>query len=292
MDLEKKPAGTGAASAVRDAELRQRRRILVTLALLLIALAIVLIRNRDDWFASPEETTAEIQPVAAAPLASSAPVSAPVPAMSPSNDEPKLHAKGAERAANQTKAKTTSKAATKKSNAKAIQLAGLPASANTFTPSISRTALPPLQVEVVAGDQRRAMRPVPPATVRVDTSTGAPNRAEPGTEPVPGEPSTVPSQAAERVRMSPEAVQVLSHPVEPNYPLLAKEMKVQGSVVLQVVISREGTIQDLRVVSGPTILANAAMEAVRQWRFKPYIQNGEAVETEARITVNFTISTT
>jgi protein TonB len=69
-------------------------------------------------------------------------------------------------------------------------------------------------------------------------------------------------------------------------------MKVQGSVVLDAVIGRDGTIQTLKIVSGPTILANAAMEAVRQWRFKPYLQAGEAVETEARITVNFTISTT
>jgi protein TonB len=69
-------------------------------------------------------------------------------------------------------------------------------------------------------------------------------------------------------------------------------MKVQGSVVLDAVIGRDGAIQTLKIVSGPTILANAAMEAVRQWRFKPYYQEGAAVETEARITVNFTISTT
>jgi protein TonB len=69
-------------------------------------------------------------------------------------------------------------------------------------------------------------------------------------------------------------------------------MKVQGSVILDAFIGRDGSIQALKIVSGPTILANAAMEAVRQWRFKPYLQAGQAVETEARITVNFTISTT
>jgi protein TonB len=97
--------------------------------------------------------------------------------------------------------------------------------------------------------------------------------------------------AAERVRLSPEAQQVLSRPVGPSYPLLAREMKVQGSVVLDAVIGRDGTIQDLHIVSGPAILASAALEAVRQWHFKPYYQNGQPVETEARITVNFTIST-
>ena len=73
--------------------------------------------------------------------------------------------------------------------------------------------------------------------------------------------------------------------------MLARQMKVQGSVVLQALIGKDGLIQDLRVLSGPGILSTAAQEAVRQWRFKPYLQNGQAVETEANITVNFTIST-
>ena len=61
--------------------------------------------------------------------------------------------------------------------------------------------------------------------------------------------------------------------------------------MLQALIGQDGAIQALRVVSGPAILAEAAREAVKQWRFKPYYQSGRPVETEARITVNFTIST-
>jgi protein TonB len=68
-------------------------------------------------------------------------------------------------------------------------------------------------------------------------------------------------------------------------------MKVQGAVAIQALIGASGEIQDLRILSGPSILASAAQEAVRQWRFKPYLQNGQPVETQARITVNFTIST-
>ena len=97
------------------------------------------------------------------------------------------------------------------------------------------------------------------------------------------------TNAAERVRLSPDAVQVVQHSVQPDYPLLAKEMKVQGSVVLQALIGKDGNIQDLHVLSGPAILSEAARQAVKQWRFRPYMQNGEAVETEARVTVNFTI---
>jgi periplasmic protein TonB len=99
------------------------------------------------------------------------------------------------------------------------------------------------------------------------------------------------ADATGRVHLSPGAAEILSRPVEPNYPLLAKQMKVQGAVVLEALIGRDGNIQDLHVLSGPTILSAAAREAVKQWRFRPYLQSGLAVETEARITVNFTIST-
>ena len=67
-------------------------------------------------------------------------------------------------------------------------------------------------------------------------------------------------------------------------------MNVQGSVLLQVRIGTEGNIEDVQVVSGPDILSAAAVQAVKQWHFKPYLQEGRAVETEAHITVNFNIS--
>jgi len=99
------------------------------------------------------------------------------------------------------------------------------------------------------------------------------------------------ANAAERVQMSADTSDVVSRPVQPDYPLLARQMKVQGSVILQALIGRDGLIQDLRVVSGPPILATAAQDAVKQWHFKPHYQGSDAVETQARITVNFTIST-
>ena len=60
-------------------------------------------------------------------------------------------------------------------------------------------------------------------------------------------------------------------------------------MVLQAIVGTDGTIQTLRVLSGPAILTAAAQQAVRQWRFKPYLQNGQPVETKATITVNFSI---
>jgi periplasmic protein TonB len=66
-------------------------------------------------------------------------------------------------------------------------------------------------------------------------------------------------------------------------------MKVEGSVLLQALIAADGSIRDLRVLSGNPILTSAAVEAARQWRFAPYVQNGRPIETQAKIMVNFTM---
>jgi protein TonB len=68
-------------------------------------------------------------------------------------------------------------------------------------------------------------------------------------------------------------------------------MKVQGRVDLDVHIGKDGGIQALNVLGGPTILADAAREAVKQWRFRPHLEDGQPVETQVPITVDFTIST-
>ena len=75
--------------------------------------------------------------------------------------------------------------------------------------------------------------------------------------------------------------------VEPVYPRIAVLSGVQGQVKLHAIIARDGSIQSLNVTSGHPMLASAALEAVRQWRYRPYILNGEAVEVETFITVNF-----
>lgn len=152
---------------------------------------------------------------------------------------------------------------------------------------VSRTALPPLEVEVVAGDSHHIVRAGNNA-VRVELPNSDPSTRPDGAPPQAS--TTVPPVGAQ-VRMSADTSHVLVHPVQPSYPMLARQMKVQGAVVLQALIGADGSIQDLKVLSGPAILASAAQEAVRQWRFKPYLQNGVPSETEAKITVNFTIST-
>jgi protein TonB len=75
--------------------------------------------------------------------------------------------------------------------------------------------------------------------------------------------------------------------VQPRYPQNALTMRVQGAVELQATINKEGNISNLKVVKGDAVLARAAAEAVHQWRYKPYYLNGEPVDIETQITVNF-----
>jgi len=75
--------------------------------------------------------------------------------------------------------------------------------------------------------------------------------------------------------------------VEPTYPPLARQARIQGTVVLVAVISKAGTIDNLRLVSGHPMLVGAALDAVSQWRYRPYILNGDVIEVETQITVNF-----
>ena len=75
--------------------------------------------------------------------------------------------------------------------------------------------------------------------------------------------------------------------VEPVYPHIASISGIQGQVKLHAIIARDGRIQSLNVISGHPLLAHAALEAVEQWRYRPYILNGERVEVETFITINF-----
>jgi protein TonB len=105
-------------------------------------------------------------------------------------------------------------------------------------------------------------------------------------------PVAVPKVATpQRVRVSSGvSTGLLIKKVTPNYPQLAKQARIQGSVVLQAEISKEGTIQNLQLISGHPMLAPAAIEAVKQWRYKPYLLNGEPVAVETQVVVNFSLS--
>jgi len=231
----------------------QRKRMLIALGVLMVALVAVVAKDWDFWFPTPEEA-----PESATPRRAPATTAATTPATFPSAS---------------------------KADRKSSKATESPAVA-PFSATTERTVLPPLQVEVVAGN-RHTKVPARNSAIHLDMGSGAaspvPQGAEVTREPV--------ASSADRVQLSQQAVQNVTVSVPPDYPLLARQMKVQGAVILQALISREGSIQELQIVSGPGILAAAAREAVKQWRFKPYYQSGQPVETQARITVNFTIST-
>jgi periplasmic protein TonB len=94
-----------------------------------------------------------------------------------------------------------------------------------------------------------------------------------------------------RIRLAQRIVEAnLIHDVAPAYPPEAGRARIEGTVVLLAVIGKDGTVQDVRVESGLPILAQAAIDAVKQWRYRPYLLNGEPVEIDSRITINFTLS--
>ena len=80
---------------------------------------------------------------------------------------------------------------------------------------------------------------------------------------------------------------MLFYRVIPAYPATSRAMRISGRVELQATISRDGAIENLRVVDGPALLRAAAEEAVRQWRYRPYLLNGDPVEVETTINVDF-----
>jgi TonB family protein len=231
----------------------QRKRMLIALGILLVALVAVVLKDWDFWF--PPDVGTQEAVVRSKNKSQSVPVAKSTPAPTQEHKSVKTPAPSA------------------------AQQAPLSATAE-------RAALPPLEVEVVAGNRHVGV-PAKSNAIRVDVDSGATSTAASAATAV----ANPTSGSGERVQLSPQATQNVTVSVAPAYPLLAREMKVQGAVSLRALISREGSIQEIQILNGPSILASAAREAVKQWHFKPYLQNGQPVETQARITVNFTIST-
>jgi protein TonB len=105
-------------------------------------------------------------------------------------------------------------------------------------------------------------------------------------------PVTVPkSVTPHNVRVSSGVAQgLLIREVRPQYPALARSALIQGAVVLQATIGKDGSIQNLHMLSGHPLLIQAAMDAVRQWRYRPYLLNQEPVDVDTTIQVNFTLN--
>jgi TonB family protein len=278
LSLKSAPRQPQNSMAQRPPEPKQRRLMLIALSMLLFALAIVLFRDRDFWF--PDTQEADDQEVTDPSAEAAVPQpSAPM-------------AKADTRVNTRTPSFRRSKPAILNRRADSPTEQSPTADDLPFATVTQRTVLPALEVEVVAGDVHKQVH-AGSNSVHVDLQPGTSAQPDPAppVADVPERPPVNVTNAAEHVEMSADTAEVVSRPVNPDYPLLARQMKVQGSVILQALIGRDGLIQNLRVISGPPILASAAQEAVKQWHFKPHLEGTEAVETQANITVNFTIST-
>lgn len=134
--------------------------------------------------------------------------------------------------------------------------------------------------------------PPPPAI----TDTGGSGGRRTGVGVVPGSIGNPiaaipppPPKPAHVLRVSEMAEGSLAYRVQPAYPSLARAARIQGEVRLRAIIGKTGAIENLAVISGHAMLVPAAVEAVRQWRYRPYVLNGEPIEVETEITVNFTL---
>jgi len=234
-----------------SADNQQSRRMLLALILLLVAVGVTVLRDRDYLFGNGSE---QASPVSKASIAN-APVlpEVPVQTQAAPAEEPVAAPKQAAPAATAVPAPHAAAAPAKH--------------VATKTQSSAATHVAPAPAQTSAAKSR------PVRTYKAEVIHQAP-------------PAGIVSNAGQRAELSNN---VPAPQASNNYPLLDSSTRVQGSVVLQALISADGSIHDLRVLSGPAILGSAAREAVAQWHFKPYLENGRAVETQATITVNFTI---
>ena len=158
---------------------------------------------------------------------------------------------------------------------------------------------PPKQADVLSlpmpgtRDVAVAKKPEPPANDAIEPPTipGALSNTSSNLGAIAKDvPVAVPTLSQQKLRVSSGVAQAqLTHRVNPLYPPEAFQSRVHGTVVLQAVIGKDGEVKTLKVVSGPPMLIKSATEAVKQWRYKPFTLNGEPVEADTQVNVNFSL---
>jgi protein TonB len=177
----------------------------------------------------------------------------------------------------------------------ANQSANPPDTTQPSTPDATPAATPDATTTSAPDSQPAQPQPAAPPPVRfqppapaVQTAPGEGRtgviipdslRNSPAASPASSlEPSSVPEETS---------LGLLIHRVEPEYPQQAAAQHLEGPVVLQAWIARDGTVRDVKLVKGYFVLARSAFDAVKQWRFKPYSPNGKAIDFQTVLTLNF-----
>jgi TonB family protein len=183
---------------------------------------------------------------------------------------------------------TDSPADAEQAPAKAEPITSADGNSGTVPPSPAvQPAVPPVVQPAVA----TTSKPQTQIAVAVQQSSPAPSAGRTGVI-IPDSLKTSPSKAAVNSVDSgvvPEETSrnLIEHRVEPDYPAQALPQRLQGPVVLQVWVGKDGSVQDVKLVRGYFVLARAAFDAVRQWHFKPYAPNGKPVDFQTVVTLNF-----
>ena len=148
----------------------------------------------------------------------------------------------------------------------------------------------PRDIAIVVDSPREfAPLPVKPSTGAGDILNRMVQSAMAIEPPPPPPPELPPPPPSAPLRVSNLERADLIHQVTPVYPPLARQVHAQGTVILEATIAKDGTVRDARILSGHPLLTKAAKEAVEQWRYKPFILNGEPIEVITTVTVTFTL---
>jgi protein TonB len=150
-----------------------------------------------------------------------------------------------------------------------------------------RTVAPPPRLITSAQPSLTPPHPVSAGSIGIPSSLKS-QMASSTPDASGNKPAEAAMSAIEPVNLNESAARdLLDQPVDPIYPPAAKATAQRGSVVLQVQIGRDGAVQEVKFVQGSLVFARAAIDAVRQWHFKPYSMNGRAVSVQSLITLNF-----
>jgi protein TonB len=153
--------------------------------------------------------------------------------------------------------------------------------------AVTQTVMPPTRL--VASPPRRDSPPPISAASSAGIPSSLKSRIASSTPEASGaKPVEAAMSSIEPVNLPESAArELLAQPVDPEYPATAKSSGQRGSVVLQVIIGRDGAVQDVKFLQGSQVFARTAIDAVKQWRFKPYSLNGRPVAVQTSITLNF-----
>jgi TonB family protein len=274
-----------------EEEPRGKRFSFKSVALIIVLISFALFgyswyRGKSTASVAPDQGQAPAGVAQQQPEAQAANNAAPVAAAAPTNTDQ----------TNNSEAQPASPEQAANAEEKAAAVPAKTSSQTIAADTTTDVGLPPAPLVVKGGGRQPSNRTsreeeIAPPSLGAITHTAKPNVAG----VVSAAPVEVPKLAAPAVPAAPKRIRVsqgvtqglLIHQVRPQYPAMARETRVEGDVLLEAVIGKDGTVSDLQVISGPSLLIPPALRAVRQWRYKPYLLNGEPVEVETQIKLQF-----